>query len=99
MIIYVTLLETLQAKGRTYALTRFVVKYKQLIGWGVPGIITGVLFAVNKNPDSKNGVTCWFRGISNSHPEMWITNLAGRKSPLATKNLLEDADGVALCFC
>lgn len=58
VIIYLTLLETLQAKGRTYATTRFVVKYKQLFGWGVPGILTGMTFGINGNPRSEKGFTC-----------------------------------------
>ena len=42
----------------------------------MPGVLTGIMFGINRSPESRNGVTCWFRGISNAHPEMWITNLA-----------------------
>jgi hypothetical protein len=75
IMIFVLLLEDMQPRARSWRLFQFVLRHRQLVGWGVPLLLTGVIFSMYKTPITSKGSGCWFHGISSSHVGMWLPNL------------------------
>lgn len=65
-----------RGSDRLNALSRAAVSFKQLVGWVLPAVLTGIIFGItNSRPDHPwDKLTCLFRGVASSHPEMWVSN-------------------------